>query len=147
MNKKAIQELNVNSIADKDCILFIWVTFPCLIEGLELIKTWGFTYKTCGFTWVKKNKKTWSNFWGLGYWTRSNVELCLIATKGKPQRVSKSVHQVIESRIGRHSAKPPETRDKILELCGDLPRIELFARERVDGWDAFGNEIESDVIL
>lgn len=69
-------------------------------------------------------------------------ELCLLATKGKPSRVSKSVHQVCDARVMRHSRKPDEIRDKIVELCGDLPRVELFARERCDGWDAIGNEID-----
>ncbi len=147
MTKTDIQNLDVNSIAADDCILFIWVTFPCLQEGLELIEKWGFVYKTCGFAWIKKNKKTWSNFWGMGYWTRANVELCLIATKGKPPRESKGVHQVIESRVGRHSEKPAIVREKIVELCGDLPRIELFARTNVEGWAAWGNECVNTIEL
>lgn len=141
MNKKDIQNLPINNLAEKDCILFLWVTFPCLQEGLELIKKWGFEYKTCGFTWVKKNKKSDSWFWGCGYWTRSNAELCLIATKGKPKRISKSVHQVCDARVEEHSKKPNEIRDRIVKLCGDLPRIELFARQYSDGWDCWGNEV------
>ena len=137
-----IKNLPVGKIADKDCILFLWVTFPCLIEGLDVIKSWGFTYKTCAFVWVKRNKKADSYFTGLGYWTRSNVELCLIATKGKPKRVNKGVKQVCDSRIMRHSKKPDEIRDRIVELCGDIPRVELFARENADGWTAIGNEID-----
>ena len=90
---------------------------------------------------VKKNKKADSFFWGLGYWTRSNNEICLLATKGKPKRVSKSVHQIIYEPIGKHSKKPVVVRDKIVELCGDLPRIELFARETSPGWDVWGNEV------
>lgn len=141
MNKEDIQNLPVQSISKDDCILFLWVTFPCLEEGLELIKKWGFTYKTCGFTWVKKNKKSDSWFWGLGYWTRSNAELCLIATKGHPKRVSKSVHQICDARIREHSRKPDEIRNRIVELCGDVSRIELFSRECIDGWDCWGNEV------
>jgi N6-adenosine-specific RNA methylase IME4 len=147
MTKEEIQNLPISEIADDNCVLFLWVTFPCLPEGLELINKWGFKYKTCAFNWVKKNKIADSYFWGLGYWTRANSELCLLATKGNPKRVSKSVHQIIDSKIRRHSQKPNETRNKIVELCGDLPRIELFAREKVEGWDAWGNEIESDIIL
>ena len=111
-----------------------------LKEGLETIKRWGFTYKTCGFNWIKKNKKSDSLFWGLGYWTRANSEICLLATKGNPKRVSKSVHQVCVSRIREHSRKPDEIRDKIVELCGEIPRIELFARQHAEGWDCWGNE-------
>lgn len=142
MKKEEIQKLPINAIADKDCVLFLWVTFPCLQEGMELITAWGFQYKTCGFTWVKRNKKSESYFTGLGFWTRANAEICLLATKGHPHRVSKSVHQICDARIGRHSEKPAEIRDRIVALCGDVPRIELFARQKVDGWDCWGNEVE-----
>ena len=67
-----IKKLPIDNIADKDCVLFIWVTYPLLKEGLDTIKQWNFHYKTCGFSWIKKNKKTDSLFWGLGYWTRAN---------------------------------------------------------------------------
>ena len=135
----------INKISDKNCILFIWVTYPCLKEALKVIDAWGFKYKTCGFTWVKKNKKSDSWFWGMGYWTRANSELCLIATKGKVKRISKKVHQIIDTPIEQHSRKPAIVRDKFIELVGDLSKIELFAREKVPGWDAWGNEIESDI--
>ena len=135
----------INKISDKNCILFIWVTYPCLKEALKVIDAWGFKYKSCGFTWVKKNKKSDSWFWGMGYWTRANSELCLIATKGKVKRISKKVHQIIDTPIEQHSRKPAIVRDKIIELVGDLSKIELFAREKVPGWDAWGNEIESDI--
>lgn len=141
MTKADIQNLPVKDLAADDCVLLLWVTFPCLEEGLELIKKWGFTYKTCGFTWVKRNRKSDGYFWGLGYWTRANAEICLLATKGKPRRVSKSVHQVCDARIMEHSRKPAEVRDRIVQLCGDLPRIELFARQYADGWDCWGNEV------
>ena len=153
MSAEDIYKLPVNKIADENCILFIWVTYPNLIEGLETITKWGFKYKTCGFCWVKTNKKyntkqmafiptdSFDSFWGMGYYTRSNTELCLIATKGKPQRISKSVHQLVYEPIREHSRKPDCVRDRIVELCGDLPRIELFARQRVEGWDCWGNEV------
>ena len=141
MSKEDIKNLPVKDLADDNCILFVWVTFPKLLDGLETIKSWGFEYKTVGFNWVKKNKKADSFFWGMGYWTRSNSELCLIATKGKPKRVSMGVHQIVYEPIREHSRKPDCVRDKILELCGDLPRIELFARQRVEGWDCWGNEV------
>lgn len=141
MKKEDIQQLPIQNIAAEDCVLLLWVTFPCLEEGLELIKKWGFTYKTCGFTWVKRNKKSDSWFWGLGYWTRANSEVCLLATKGKPKRVSKGVHQVCDARIMEHSKKPSEIRDRIVQLCGDLPRIELFARQHAEGWDCWGDEV------
>lgn len=137
-----IYNLKVNEIADDNCVLLLWVTFPLLREGLETMKRWGFEYKTCAFNWVKRNKISDSWFWGMGYWTRSNSELCLLGTKGKPSRVSKSIHQVCDARVMQHSKKPDEIRIKIVELCGDLPRIELFGRQLFDGWDVLGNEID-----
>ena len=81
----------------------------------------------------------------MGYWTRANSELCLIATKGKIKRISRKVHQIIDTPIEEHSKKPAIVRDRIVELMGDLPKIELFAREKTDGWDVWGNEVNSDV--
>lgn len=136
-----IEDLPVVDIADDDCCLFLWVTMPKLNECWELIKKWGFEYKTCAFTWVKRNKKTPSWFWGMGRWTRANAELCLLATRGHPKRLSAAVSSVIDTPIERHSQKPAVVRGRIVELCGDLPRIELFAREKVSGWDCWGNEV------
>jgi len=136
-----IYQLPINKIADEDCCLFLWATCPCLPEALFTIKQWGFFYKTVAFVWVKKNKISDSWFWGMGKWTRANAELCLLATKGNPKRISASVHSVIDSRIRKHSQKPDETRDRIVKLVGNLPRIELFAREKTSGWDVWGDEI------
>lgn len=135
-----LKKIRIYDIADNDCILLMWATYPNLKDALELISAWGFKYKTVAFTWVKKNKRNDKYFMGLGYWTRSNPELCLLATKGKPKRCSKSVRNLIVEKIGRHSEKPDNVRTRIIELCGDLPRIELFAREQAEGWDVFGNE-------
>lgn len=142
-----ICKLPVKEIADKHCILFMWMTFPTLKEGLKVIEEWGFTYKTVAFVWIKQNKKTPSLFWGMGFWTRANAEICILATKGNPKRISAKVHQVIVSPIEEHSKKPDETRKRITELVGNLPRIELFARQKVDGWDTWGNEVECDIDL
>jgi len=141
MSIEDIKSLPISSITNDDCMLFIWAIYPMLDKCLETIKSWGFNFKTCGFVWIKKNKKTDSLFWGLGYWTRSNSELCIIATKGKPKRISKSVNQLIISKLQEHSKKPDEIRNRIVELCGDLPRIELFARQKTPGWDCWGNEV------
>lgn len=127
---------------DKDCVLFMWATAPLLPEALFTIKSWGFEYKTIAFTWIKKNKKsTDTNFWGMGSWTRSNPEYCLLATKGNPKAISHSVHSVIETPIEQHSKKPDIVRNKIVELCGDIKRIELFARNKYEGWDSEGNQL------
>lgn len=147
MSIEEISKLPISKIAAENSALFIWVTFPQLKEVFNVIEAWGFTYKTVAFTWVKLNKKNDSLFWGMGYWTRSNSEICLLATKGAPKRQSAAVHQVILSHIEEHSKKPDEIRNRIVDLMGDLPRIELFARQKVDGWDAWGNEIQSDIEL
>ncbi len=145
MQLAEIKALPVADIADKDCALFLWVTIPQLEQAFAVIKAWGFTYKTVAFTWVKQNRKSDSLFWGMGYWTRSNVELCLLATKGRPRRASAGVHQVITSHIQEHSRKPEETHKRIIKLMGDVPRVELFARRKADGFDVWGNEVESDI--
>ena len=154
--------LPVERLAEKDCLLFLWATFPQLPEALQLIKAWGFTFKTVAFVWLKRNKKspktvafvwlkrnkkspTW--FYGLGYWTRGNAEICLLAKRGKPKRHSAGVHQFIISPVEEHSKKPDVTRDKIVELAGDLSRVELFARQKTPGWDVWGNEVTSDLTL
>ena len=142
-----IKNLPVNEIIENDCVLFIWVTYPLLIEGLETIKSWGFTYKTCGFSWIKQNKKADSLFWGLGYWTRANNEICLLATKGEvgsKSVINKKVRALINSPREFHSKKPDVVRNRIVELLGDIPRIELFARTRIKGWDVWGNEVPEE---
>lgn len=137
--------MNVSELADRDCVLFLWATFPKLPEALQVIKAWGFQYKSVAFVWLKQNKSGSGWFYGLGFWTRGNAEICLLATKGKPHRHSNRVHQFIISPLREHSQKPDEARGKILELMGDLPRLELFARKKADGWDVWGNEVISDV--
>lgn len=124
-----------------DSALFMWVTSPFLGAGIELMDTWGFTYKTVAFTWLKTRGTTGGRHYNMGAYTMSSVEICLLGTRGSPVRWERNVKQVIEAPIGRHSAKPPETRDRIVQLFGDKPRIEMFARERVDGWDSWGNEV------
>lgn len=147
MSLEDIQSLPVGNLAENDCALFLWTTIPLLKDCFSVIKSWGFEYKTVAFVWIKLNKKSDTLFWGMGHWTRANAELCILATKGHTKRQSASVHQVILSRIEEHSKKPDETRNRIVELVGDLPRIELFARQKNDGWDAWGNEVECDIDL
>ena len=147
MRIEDICALPVSSIAAPDCALFMWVTFPTLPDAFKVMEAWGFTYKTVAFVWVKRNRKSPGWFWGLGHWTRANAEMCLLATKGKPKRVSAKVHQIIDSPVEEHSKKPDETRRRIVELVGDLPRIELFARQTTPGWDAWGNEVKSNITL
>ena len=139
--------LPVPELAAKDCALFLWATFPQLPEALRLIRAWGFRYRTVAFVWLKRNRKSPSWFYGMGYWTRSNAEICLLATKGKPKRQSAGVHQFLISPIEQHSKKPDAAREKIVALMGDLPRIELFARQKTPGWDIWGNELPNSKTL
>lgn len=141
MRQCDIFNLPVSEISDMNCVLFIWATAPLLPEAIYTIKAWGFEYKTVGFTWVKRNRKSDSWFWGMGWWTRSNPEYCLIGTKGNPKRLVKNILSIIDTPIEEHSKKPDIVREKIIELCGDLSRIELFARQKALGWDAWGNEV------
>ena len=136
-----ICNLPVNDIAAENSILFMWVTLPKLNEFMKVVSAWGFEYKTTAFVWVKKNKKAESFFMGLGRWTRANPEICVLATKGKIERKSKSIRQLQVFPLDKHSKKPDQFRDLIVELCGDLPRIELFARQKTPGWDVWGNEV------
>lgn len=148
MSPEDIESLPIKSIASKDSVLFLWATFPKLPQALKTMEAWGFKYKTTGFVWVKKNKVADTFFTGMGFYTRSNAEICLIGVRGKGfSRISKSVRQIIYSPLRGHSQKPEEAKERIIELFGDRPRIELFAREKTDGWDAWGNEVESDIDL
>ncbi len=145
MTTEDICELPIREIATDESICFMWATFPNIDQALKVLDAWGFTYKTAAFVWVKKNKKSNSNFWGMGAYTRANAEVCLIGiskkTKASDCVKSHAVHQIIESPVERHSKKPDETRTRILELLGDVPRIELFARQYAEGWDCWGNEV------
>ena len=141
MSISDICKIPVKNIADKNCILFIWVTFPILQESFKVIESWGFKYSTCGFNWIKKNKIADTTFFGCGAWTRANSELCLIATKGSILRLDNTISQVIESPIEGHSKKPDIIRQLITQLVGELPRIELFSRQNINGWDVWGDMI------
>ena len=138
---KNLKTLPVQDIASDNCCLFLWATAPLVPEAIDLLTNWGFKYKTVAFTWIKTNKIANTLFWGMGNWTRSNPEYVLLGIKGKPKRVVKNVHSVVSSKIRKHSQKPDEIRDRIVQLMGDVPRIELFSRGYYDGWDVWGNEV------
>ena len=133
--------------AEDDSVLLLWATFPQLEEALRVIKAWGFKYKTGAFTWVKINKDG-TIYMGMGRHTRANAEICLLATKGKGvARINASIYNTQLYPRSRHSEKPQVFKDEIVRLYGDLPRIELFARQKTAGWDVWGNEVESDIKL
>ena len=150
MSSKDICSLNVRSISDNDSILFIWTTDYHLEKCIKVIKEWGFEYKTVGFVWQKLNKKQQPVSFMGAYTLKSGVELCLIATKGKNAHKLVKKHNVkslIQQERMRHSEKPAIVRDRIIELVGDIPRVELFARQKVEGWDCWGNEVERDCVI
>lgn len=134
----------VARITADDAMLFLWVTWPKLPELFRVIDAWGFSFRTVAFVWVKRTRVSGALAWGMGSWTRANTEPCLLATRGRPKRVSASVHQVVEAPLARHSEKPAEVRERIVQLAGDVPRIELFARQGTPGWDAWGNDIGAE---
>ena len=141
MSIEDLSNLPVDKIAADNCILFMWGTWTHTKEIQYVIESWGFTYKTVGFVWVKKYSNG-KNVIGMGSYTRANTEYCLIATKGRPKRIDAGIRQVIESIPEGHSKKPDETRTRIVELMGDLSKIELFGRVKVPGWDVFGNDVK-----
>jgi len=143
MKDKDILELPIQRIIDNDCALFLWVVNSKLDFGIEVLKKWGFQYKQIAFCWIKTSQKGIPNC-RLGYWTLGGAELCLLGIRGHMgnKRKVKNIRQVLlYPRIG-HSKKPPQIRKNIELLFGDLPRIELFANERVEGWDTIGYGID-----
>jgi len=144
MDTEDICNLPVSRLADKDCVLFLWVTFPRLKDGIKVLEAWGFDYKTVGFSWVKLNPKGQGYHTGLGYYTRSNVEICLIGRVGSLKIIDRKVKQLIVSPRREHSRKPDETRERIVQMYGNLPRIELFARQKFEGWDTYGNQVPKE---
>lgn len=146
MSRDELKQLDVPGLADENCALFMWWTPVMIREALELVDIWGFTLKTAKvFTWRKLNLRNGQEFMGLGHWSRGNTEDCLLAVKGKPRRAdtskARSIRQLISEPRREHSRKPDCARKHIVTLLGDLPRIELFARETVEGWDSWGNEV------
>jgi len=140
MIDEEIKQLPVERLAEKDCFLFMWATWPKLPEQIQVIKSWGFQYKTLGFLWVKTNVNNAIKKMNMGGYTRSNSEPLLLGIKGNPQVIRHDVKQVYTSIQLEHSEKPNEFRNRIIQLCGDLPRIELFARTKVHGWNTWGND-------
>jgi N6-adenosine-specific RNA methylase IME4 len=143
-----IAALPVASLTAPDCVLFCWVTWPMLLDCIKTIEAWGFTYKTCGFAWIKADN-TQTDFFQeelktemkLGYWTRSNSEVCLLATRGKPKRIDAGVRQAIVAPSREHSRKPDGIHERIERLVGG-PYLELFARQQRPGWTVWGNQTD-----
>ena len=146
MKLEDIKNLNIPALADENCALFMWCTTSMgdsnLAEKLALFEHWGFRLVNEAFTWVKVNPSSFTPFFGVGYYTKSNAEHCYLGIKGKMKPISNNVSSLVIAPREKHSKKPDTIRDKIVELFGDLPRCEIFAREKVDGWDCYGNEVD-----
>lgn len=164
LTMEAIAQIPYAEFMDEDSLIFMWVTGPKTIEIAQKVvpglEAQGYKFVTKVFSWIKLNptgsvvtlgKDIWLEkgvYSGLGYWTCGNTEDVWLFRKGKPQRISKSVKQpTFAPRGGEHSEKPAEIKSKILELVGDLPRLEMFAREKTHGFDVWGNQIDSDIDL
>lgn len=145
MSPEEIAALPVQSISTDSTILYLWVTDPKLPVALDVMGRWGFQYKGISYVWVKSNRKSDSDFWGMGYYSRKNAEFVLLGVRKNTVRTIKPLvrnsHQIVHSPVREHSRKPDEVRDEIVRVCGDLPRIELFARQKFSGWDSWGNEV------
>lgn len=150
MSLEEICDLPVADVAAPDCTLFLWGCWPHLPDALEVIRAWGFTYCTCGFVWVKQNKRApvlWADledlFLGLGYGTRGNTEFCLRARRGSPKKRdgANSVPQLILSPVREHSRKPDVQYERI-EALYEGPYLEMFARTAWRGWTATGDQVD-----
>ena len=151
MTPQQIKELPIQKLCDKDCLLFLWVSSPLLDIGIEVMKSWGFDYKTIAFVWYKHSLMP-------GAYTMSSCEVCLVGKKGsipKPRGL-RNVHQFIDQPRGEHSRKPTNARIRINQMFPTQNKIELFARkpkgqlfedESFKGWDVWGNEVKSDIEL
>jgi N6-adenosine-specific RNA methylase IME4 len=152
MQIEDICDIPVKEISEDDSILFLWATFPRMPEALKVIESWGFKYKGLAYCWIKKNKKSNSNFWGLGYYTRQNPEVLLVGVRGKVKKGTRSAseHCVVNTRIEEHSKKPAYIRDMLpllVENGENVHKIELFARQKTKDWDIWGNELENSIEL
>tara|TARA_Y100000593_G_scaffold95131_1_gene200513 strand:- start:49092 stop:49652 length:561 start_codon:yes stop_codon:yes gene_type:complete len=137
MKLKELKKLPVKSICEEDCLMFMWVTSPHLDQGIELMKSWGFSYATIAFVWDKVRVNP-------GFYTMSQCEVCIVGKMGKipKPRGARNVRQYIRALRGKHSKKPYEARERISKMFPTQPKIELFARKEYQGWDSWGNEVK-----
>ena len=142
MTLEELKQLNVKDKTEKDAVLFLWTSSPHLPQAIELMKAWGFEYKTIAFVWDKQKTNP-------GYYTLSQVEICLVGKRGKfpTPRGSRKERQFLSELRGRHSKKPDEIRNRITRMFPTQKKLEMFARQASDGWDVWGNQVETTVQL
>lgn len=148
MTNDEIKNLKIKNICDKDCACFLWVTDSHLKEGIEVLESWGFKYKTIAFVWIKKYA-TGKFCYNFAPYTLKSSEICLLGIKGSVGKFKKAnnIKQLVIEERTKHSKKPDEVRLRIEKLFGNISRVELFAREKNEGWDSWGNEIKNDIEL
>lgn len=160
MSLDDICSLPIRQLASPNCVLFMWAVWPSIFDAEKVINSWGFKYKTLGFEWWKLNKQ-WEKylpfgnsrliekmfFFGMGYYTRTNPEPCLLSTRGSMPVAVHDERNYIISPVRKHSQKPEEQYEKIERLYPNTRKLELFARERHEGWDVFGNQVEGSIII
>jgi len=137
-----LERLPMDSISDKNCMLFMWVVSPMLDDGIDLMKKWGFKYSTIAFIWHKQRTNP-------GHYTMSECEICIVGRRGKipTPRGARNVRQFLSEMRGKHSAKPNEIRKRIELMFPTQSKLEMFARQSAEGWDAWGNEVEDSIDL
>jgi len=138
MGTVQIAAMPVDQLAREDCILFLWTTWPKIEDAFIVIEQWGFTYKTCAFCWTKLANGEVQM--GTGYWTRANTEPCLLATRGRPQRINRDISQAIVEPRREHSRKPDCVYERIERLV-EGPYLELWSRTARAGWTQWGEEV------
>lgn len=141
MTIEDICKLPVAELSAENCALFMWCTWPMIFEAPKVMNAWGFTYRTLAWEWMKLNQRAEGLHMGLGYYTRSNLEPCLLAVRGSMPVSARDQREMILAPARRHSQKPDEQYDKIKRLYPDGKRIELFARQEWPGWDVWGNQL------
>jgi len=140
-----LKRLDVESIADINCVLVMWWVGAMPQEALDLVRSWGFTVKNMnGIIWRKLTKKN-KRYFGMGFYTRAGSESAIIATRGKIKVRNRSIRAVQTKAIMAHSEKPDHFRKLCVELVGDVPRLEMFARQKFEGWDVFGDQAENSI--
>lgn len=148
MSPKEIADLPIKEICTDSTILYLWATDPKLPIALNVMKDWGFDYKGVAYVWVKRNRKSDTPFWGMGRYTRKNAEFVLLGVKKNTIKAIRPLvhdsHQIIFEPVREHSRKPDKIREEIVRVCGDIPRIELFARGKYEGWDSWGDEVNKE---
>lgn len=147
MKTADIARIPVGELCADDCLLVMWYVGAMPEDAITVCNAWGFRLMNMnGFVWNKLTK-TGKPFFGMGYATRAGSESALIGVKGKLGNIIKDhgVRSVISAQAGKHSEKPDDFRKAIVQMCGDVPRLEMFARIQPDGWDVFGNQVDNSI--